>query len=312
MKAAVIDEYGSCDVIKVIDTYPQPVLAEDKLIVEVRAAGLNPIDYKIRSGNSQKFMPIQFPKVLGLDLAGTISEIGSKVDGFSVGDEVYGQADFFSSDGSLAEFATASPNSLSPKPTNIDFPGAASLPLAAVSAYQAIIDNMSLKDGQKVLIQGGAGGIGILAIQIAKHLGASVATTVSAKDVDYVLGLGADEAIDYTAQDFSKLLKDYDGVLDLIGGDVYKKSFEVLKPNGIIVSLTEQPDSELAEKYNVNARHQFTKVDAETLLKVSKLVEDGSLKPQIAKILPLDSTKEAYELLENGHPRGKVVVIVSD
>jgi len=311
MKAAIINEYGSSDVIEIAQDWPDPVVSDGKVVVKVHAASINPIDYKIRAGYLKAFMPIQFPKILCLDVAGVITEVGDGVVDLKVGDEVYGQANFFEGGGSMAEQTTANATSLAPKPSNTSFPEAAALPLTAISAYQALVDNMNLKAGQKLLIHGGAGGIGSIAIQLGKHIGAYVATTVTSKDIDFVNSLGVDQVIDYKSQDFAEVISDFDGVLDLIGGDVYVNSFKVLKPQGVIVSLAEQPNSELSEKYNVNARYQSTQVNNEALLKVAALVEEDAIKPIVEKTFSLDQAKEAFAFSESEHPRGKVVVEVN-
>lgn len=312
MKAAVINDYGSSDQIKVVDNINKPKALPGTLIIGVHAAGINPFDYKVRDGAMRHAIPLQFPKILGMDLSGKVVELGSGVTGFSIGDEVYGQAAFFGGGGSIAELTIAMPSSLSAKPKNINFEEAAAIPLTAVSAYQALIDNMNLSIGQKILIHGGGGGIGSMAIQLAKHLGAYVATTVATKDIDYVKKLGADVVIDYQTEKFEDVIKDYNSVLDLVGGESYKKSFEVLLSGGVIVSLIEQPDSELSEKYNIKARHQATKVDSASLKKVTELVESSAIKPQIEKVYTIDQTAEAYDELEKNHPRGKVVIKITD
>ncbi len=312
MKAAVINEYGSSEVIKIVEDALKPSARDGLVVVEVHAASINPFDYKVNSGAMKDSIPLQFPKTLGMDMAGVINEVGSANENLKVGDEVYGQAAFFSGGGAIAEFTLAKPSSLALKPNNISFVEAAGLPLTAVSAYQALVDNMSLSSGQKLLIHGGAGGIGSIAIQLAKHLGASIATTCAGKDIDYVKGLGAEVVINYETEDFAKIIKDYDAVFDLIGGEVYKKSFEVLKPNGILVSMMQEPDSELSEKYNVRARHQSTKVDSQSLNNVRELVEQVVIKPQIEKDYPIEQTASAFDVLEHDHPKGKVVIKIKD
>jgi NADPH:quinone reductase-like Zn-dependent oxidoreductase len=309
MKAAIVNDYGSSEDIKIEDV-AAPTLSKDNVIIKVHSSSINPYDYKIRSGMYKDSTSLKFPKILGMDLSGEISELGEDVTGYSVGDKVYGQADFFSGGGSIAEFTNAKLTSIAKMPSNLDYNEAASLPLTGVSAYQALVDKMKLAKGQKILIHGGAGGIGSLAIQLAKHIGAYVAATCSTQDKEYVLGLGADEAISYENEDFSQKLNGYDCVLDLIGGDVYKKSFLVLKENGVIVSLSAQPDKELAEKYKVIALHQFTDVNSITLKSVAELVETGDIKPQVAQVFDLSDAAKAFSMLENEHPRGKVVVSI--
>jgi alcohol dehydrogenase len=182
------------------------------------------------------------------------------------------------------------------------------LPLTGVSAWQALVDHIGLSRGEKILIHGGAGGIGTMAIQLAKHLGAYVVTTVSAKDTHYVLELGADEAIDYKNQSFQDMLNNFDAVFDTVGGDTYEKSFKVLKKEGIIVSMLEQPNQKLMKQYGVNAIGQFTQVNSERLSRVAELAEKRVIKVHVDKTFPLEQAGEALEFLQTGHPRGKVVL----
>ena len=307
MKAAYIKEYGSSEIIKIGET-SMPVISDGKVIIKVIAASLNPIDSKIRNGLLKGVTSIDFPKILGLDLSGTVDKVLDNNSKFKKGDEIYGQADFFNGGGSIAEYTTANINSISTKPQNINFIEAAALPLVAVSAYQAIVENMHLKKDQKILIHGGAGGIGSIAIQIAKSLGAFVSTTVSSKDVDFVKSLKVDEIIEYTKSNFVETIKDYDSVLDLIGGDVYLKSFSVLKSGGVIVSLVEQPNSEMSAEHNVNARYQMTKVNNLALEKITELVESNKLKILLDSVFNIDKTIDAFQQLEVKHPKGKVVI----
>jgi NADPH:quinone reductase-like Zn-dependent oxidoreductase len=256
----------------------------------------------------KEMAPLKFPAILGGDLAGVVAELGEGVSSFKVGDEVYGQANALSGQGAFAEFAPVKVEQLALKPKSVDFITAAALPLAGISAYQALVEHANLQKGQKILIHGGGGGIGSFAIQLAKHLGAYVATTASSKDTDFVKSLGADEVIDYKTQAFENLLKDYDVVFDTVGGDTYIKSYQVLKPGGIIVSMTEQPNEELVKKYNVKAIAQQTKTTTEKLNKLAELVDQGVIKIQIDKVFPLEQAAEALEYLKQGHPRGKVVL----
>lgn len=310
MRAAQITGFGGKEVMKVVDDAAKPAVGDDQVLVEVHAASVNPFDWKVMSG--QAHAQLTFPAILGGDVAGVVAEIGGSVEGFEVGQKVYGQANAMGGQGSFAEFTPVKATSLSTKPENVDFVTAAALPLTAVSTYQALVDTLHLRAGQKILIHGGAGGIGSLAIQLAKHMGAYVATTVSPQDVDYVRTLGADEVTDYTSEKFEEKLRGYDAVYDTIGGDTYTRSFNVLTSGGQIVSMLEQPDEKLAQQHNVKAWHQFTAITPERLSNVTKLVEDGVLTPTIDRKYPLTETPEAMEYLHATHHRGKVVIKVKD
>ncbi|HEY5442571.1 MAG TPA: NADP-dependent oxidoreductase, partial [Candidatus Saccharimonadales bacterium] len=200
----------------------------------------------------------------------------------------------------------------SPKPKSIDYVTAAALPLAATSAYQALVDHINLQSGQKILIHGGGGGIGSQAIQIAKDLGAHVVTTVGTEDVDYAKELGADEVIDYKTQDFSTLVKDCDAVFDMVGGETNAKSYATLKKGGTFLSMVMKPDDDVVREYNITYIHQSSQATAERLAKVAELVDAGKLKVNVDKIFPLDQAAEALEHLKTGHPRGKVVIEVKN
>ena len=306
MKAAQISQHGGPEVIE-INEVPQPQPASGQVLVEVRAAALNPFDYKLRSGP----MDINFPFTLGGDFAGVVKEAAANVKDFKVSDGVYGWAlAMGAGTGALAEMAAVNTDAIALKPNNINFEEAASLGLVGKSAIQAL-DQLNLAAGQKILIHGGAGGIGSTAIQYAKHLGANVATTARAEDFDFVKSLGASDAIDYQKQNFEEILKDYDAVFDTVGGETYKNSFKILKKGGAAVSMLERPDEKLANSYGVKALYQATKHDRPTLEKLKDLVEQGAIKPQVDKAFPLEQTAEAFKYLETGHPHGKVVIQIN-
>lgn len=310
MKAAQINEYGAKDVLVFTADAPKPSIEANQVLVAVKAAGVNPFDWKVREGYMQQNSPLTFPATLGGDFAGVIAEVGADVTGLSVGDEVFGQANALSGQGSYAEFTPAKADSVAPKPKTLDFATSAALPLVGVSAYQALVEHMKLQKGQRVLIHGGAGGIGSIAIQLAKHLGAYVATTVAADDIDFAKSLGADETIDYKSQDFAAVLKDFDAVYDTVGGETYTKSFSILKPSGVIVSMLEQPDEMLQKERGVTAIAQFTRVTTERLEQLAGLVDEGSVKPLIDKTFPLENAAEALGSIQEGAHRGKVVIVV--
>ncbi|TSC72706.1 MAG: NADPH:quinone reductase Zn-dependent oxidoreductase [Parcubacteria group bacterium Gr01-1014_38] len=319
MKAAQINRYGGGEVVEINENAPTPTVSQGHLLIEVHAAGVNPIDWKIREGYMQQMAPLQFPVTLGGDFSGIVMDVGDGVSGFTKGDEVYGQASVLGGgSGSFAEFLSANPTAVARKSKNVSHTEAAALPLAGVSALQALTEHIQLGKGpasatastgkQTILIHGGAGGIGSFAIQLAKHLGATVAATASADDAQYVKDLGADQVIDYKTQKFEDLLHDYDAVFDTVGGETYARSFKVLRKGGVIVSMVEQPNAELMQQYGVTAISQFTQVTTERLSKLAELVEQGVIKVRLDKTFPLEQAGAALTYLQAGHPRGKVVV----
>ncbi len=305
MKAVQINKYGGSEVVEINKNEPKPTASRGQLLVEVYAAGVNPIDWKIREG----YIPLQFPATLGGDFSGVIAEVGEGISKYKKGDEVYGYASILGGgSGSFAEFVSADAKVMALKPKNITHVEAGALPLTGVSAWQALVDHMGLSRGKKILIHGGAGGIGSIAIQLAKHLGVYVVTTVSAKDMQYVKEQGADEAIDYKNQSFEDLVHNYDAVFDTVGGETYVRSFKVLRKGGIIVSMLEQPPSDLIKQYGVNAIGQLTQVNSERLSKLAELVDKRVIKVHVDKTFPLEQAGEALAYLQSGHPRGKVVL----
>jgi alcohol dehydrogenase len=311
MKSAQINTYGSSEVIEINQNTPEPTISPGKVLVTIKAAGVNPVDWKIREGGMQQLIPLQFPSTLGIDFSGDIKQVGEGISPSDLkqGDEVYGQAGVISGgSGAFAEMALANMGSIANKPKKLDYSEAAGLPSVGVSAWQALKENIELSKGQKILIHGGAGGIGSMAIQLAKYLGAYVATTVSANDKPFVQELGADVVIDYRTQTFEDLLQNYDAVFDTVGGDTYRRSFKVLKKGGVIVSMLEQPNSELMNQYGVKAIFQFTQADRERLTKVAQWVDENNIRLNIEKKFSLDETADALDYQRDVHPRGKVVL----
>ncbi len=306
MKAAqLINEDGKQEL--EIKDVERPVVAEGKLLVEVHEAGVNPLDWKIAEGWYQAPTPV----TMGGDFAGVIAEVGPGVSGLKPGDEVYGQAGFYNGGtGSFAQYDLAEAASVAPKPKTLSEAEASALPMAGMMALQALTEQLRLGQGQMLLIQGGAGGIGTIAIQLAKHLGAQVAVTCAADEIDYVKSLGADEAIDFRARKFEEVVHDYDAVYDLVGGDVYRRSYQVLKPGGAIISSLERPDSELMEKYGVTAIYQSFDVTTARLNKLAELVDAGVIKIHVEKTFPLQEARDALSYQENVHPKGKIVIDV--
>ncbi len=309
MKAAQITTYGGSGVVNINNNAPKPAVSKEKILVEVHAAGVNPVDWKIREGYMQEMAPLKFPSTLGADFSGVVAEIGQGVSVFKKGEEVYGYAGaLVGGSGSFAEFTLADAKHAARKPKNLNHIEAAALPLTGASAWQALVDHIGLSRGKKILIHGGAGGIGTIAIQLAKHIGAYVAATAGERDLQHVKELGADEAIDYKNQSFDEMLHDYDAVFDTIGGETYERSFKVLRKGGIIVSMLEEPNPELMNRYGMKAIGQLTQTTRERLSKLAELVEKGVIKVQVDRTFPLDQAAEALEYLRTGHPRGKVVL----
>ena len=307
MKAAQINDYGGKDTVAINEAVkPEP--AAGQVLVKVVAAGVNPFDLTVRDGRARQMAELDFPATLGGDLAGTVAAMGEEVSGFEIGQAVYGQASPLSGRGSFAEFTPVKSSQLAAKPQSVDYITAAALPLVASSAYQALIEHIGLQASQKILIHGGGGGIGSVAIQLAKHLGAYVATTARAAEAEFVKSLGADEVIDYQTEDFSRKLKDYDAVFDTVGGETNTKSYAVLKEGGAFVSMLAQPNEELVGQKKLRYTAQFTLVTTAKLAKIAALVDSGILKVNVDKVFPLDEAAEALEYLKTGHPRGKVVI----
>ena len=313
MKSAQIKRYGGSEVVEINQSTPSPNdPSAGKVLVNVKAAGVNPADWKIREGYFQQMMPLQFPSTLGMDFSGLIEKVGDGVSDFKQGDEVYGRAAVIEGgSGAFAEMALANAESIAHKPKALSHEEAAGLPLVGVSAWQALVETIGLSKGQKILIHGGAGGIGSIAIQLAKHLGAYLATTVSANDKQFVKELGADQAIDYKTQTFEDLLHDYDAVFDTVGGETYTRSFKVLKSGGIIVSMLEQPNQEMMDRFGIKAISQFTQVNRERLIKLAHWVDENNIRVNVDRIFPLDEAGKALDYQRDVHPRGKVVLEAS-
>jgi len=309
MKAAFINDYGDASVIKV-DEVDKPKPGEGQVLIKVHASSVNPFDVKLTLGNMKEMIPLKFPFVIGGDLAGEVEELGAGVSGLMVGDKVYGQAaGVAGNSGAMAEFAATSAEQVAKMPISVDFKQAASLPLVGVSALQVLTEHIDLKSGQKLFIHGGAGGIGSIAIQIAKHIGAYVATTATGDGIDFVKKLGADEVVDYKSRDYAEVIKGYDAVFDTVGDD-FMKALAVLKGGGIGVSMTAKADEAKAKELGVTAITQSTKVNTERLAKLAKLVEAKVVTPQVNKVFSLDQVGDAFAAYESGEVKGKVVVAI--
>jgi 2-desacetyl-2-hydroxyethyl bacteriochlorophyllide A dehydrogenase len=306
MKAAIIRDYDTEIEIAEIDA---PALSDDSVLINVHAASINPIDYILQSGAMKDNIPLEFPHVMGFDVAGEITEIGKDVTGFSVGDAVYARANQQDA-GAIAQVARLKASEMALKPANISHAEAASVPLAGLTAWQALITKAKMKKGDKVLIHAGSGGVGTLAIQIAKYFGAHVATTCSARNADLVRDLGADVVIDYKNQTFEDELSDYDIVFDMIGGETLNRSFKVLKKGGTLVSIKGQDTDNLAPDHGVRFEWFFMEPDGAMLADLGKLIEDGHVKTVIDSTYKMEDVVAAYASLKDGHAVGKIVVTI--
>lgn len=306
MKAAIIQDYGT--VIEFAETQ-KPGLKDDSVIIEVHAASLNPIDNILRSGIMKDMLPLTFPHVMGYDVSGVVVEVGKDVESVKIGDSVLARPNQEDA-GAIAEFARLKENELAIKPLSLSHEHAAAVPLAGLTAWQALITKGNLKKGEKVLIHAGSGGVGTYAIQIAKHFGAYVATTTSSKNSELVKNLGADLVIDYKSQKFQEELSDYDLVFDMLGGDSMTESFKVLKKGGALISIKGQDTEDLASKYGVRFESFFMSPDGNMLAELVALIETGSVKPVIDSVFPIEQYNEAYDRLDTGRSVGKIVVAV--
>lgn len=332
MKAFIVDKYGSKTGLR-LSEMPVPELGEDEVMVEVHAAGVNQLDSKIRNGDFKSILPYRVPFVLGHDVAGVVVRVGSRVRQFKTGDEVYSRPDDFRI-GTFAEFVAVKENSLALKPKELTMEEAASIPLVGLTAWQALVEKANLKKGQKVFIQAGSGGVGTFAIQLAKHLGATVATTTSTANVALVKSLGADVVIDYKKDDFEKILHGYDVVLNSQDAGTLAKSVRVLKPGGRLISISGPPDADFAEEIklpwfmklltsalsfgirrkakrrNVSFSFLFMRASGKQLRKITSLIDSSAIRPVLDQVFPFESTNEALAFVEKGRAKGKVVIKV--
>jgi NADPH:quinone reductase-like Zn-dependent oxidoreductase len=308
MHAVRIHEFGGPNVLTLDDVaIPEP--KDNEIVIKVWAASVNPVDYKIRSGKYPSVKEAQLPKVLGRDVAGRVERIGSKVTKFQKGDAVY--AMLGRERGGYAEYALATEDETARKPSKLNFTAAAAVPLAALTAWQGLFDQGGLKAGQRVLIHGGAGGVGHFAVQFAKAKGAWVATTVSTEDIAMVRGLGADLAIDYKQQRFEDMVGGIDLVFDLIAGETQKRSFAVLKDGGTMISTLSEPDQDEAKRRKIKAARYMAEPNARQLEEIARLIDDGKVKPIVQATYRLADAGKAQAHLEQDHIQGKVVLEVA-
>ena len=306
MQAIRVHHYGGPDVL-MLEAVAQPEPQPNEVLIRVQAAGVNPFDWKIRAGYVKEVLPMPLPFTPGMDVAGIVEAIGTDVKAFQVGQAVYGELKM----GAYAEFATASPDTIALKPQTLDFVKAASVPMVAMTAYQALFDHADLKPGQIVLIHAASGGVGMFAVQFAKWKGVYVIGTASAANVDFVRSLGADQVIDYHATPFEQAAQNVDVVLDTLGGDTQARSYGVLKPGGILISTAAPPDTQKAQKQGVRAEIMSMEPSASLLEQIANLFDSGQIKTDIAQIFPLSQARQAQELSQKGHVRGKIVLQMS-
>lgn len=306
MRAVRFHDYGAPSVL-VVDDVERPDPQEDEVLVRVRAAGVNPIDWKYRAGYLKDFMPLALPHTLGFDVAGTVDRVGAGVSDFSPGDDVFGRGA-----GAYAEYAIVPVSALAHKPASVSFEQAATLPIGGVTAWAALFDTAKLEAGQRILVLGGAGGVGSLAVQLAHWKGAHVITTTSAGNADHVRSLGADEVIDYTTTRFEEVVRDVAVVVDTVGGEGTDRSWSVLKTGGILVVVAGMPEPEKAAAHGVRTSGvQHPGTVRPVLEKLAELVVSGVLTPQLGPVFALADAAAAHAAGEPGHGRGRIVLQVS-
>jgi NADPH:quinone reductase-like Zn-dependent oxidoreductase len=334
VKAFVVDKYKKKGALRLVNM-PEPKLQDNDVLIRIHATAVNLLDSKVRDGEFKLLLPYRPPFVLGHDVAGTVVRVGPKVRQFKVGDAVYARPRDHRV-GTFAELIAIDEADVALKPKNLDMAEAASIPLVALTAWQALVEVGKVKPGQKVFIQAGSGGVGTIAIQLAKHLGARVATTTSAKNVELVRSLGSDLVIDYNAQDFEKVLSGYDLVLNSQDPKTLEKSLRVLKPGGQLISISGPPDPAFAEQFGLNPflklvmrllsrgvrkkakrldvhySFLFMRAQGQQLSEITSLIESGVIRPVVDKVFPFERTGDALAYVETGHAKGKVVITVAD
>jgi NADPH:quinone reductase-like Zn-dependent oxidoreductase len=334
MKAFAVGRYGSKDGVQMREM-PEPGIGQHDVLVAVRAASVNLLDAKIRDGEFKRILPYRVPFVLGNDLAGRVVRVGPAVRSFAPGDEVYARPGT-DNIGTFAELAAVHEDDLALKPATLTMEEAAALPLVALTAWQALVERAALQPGQKVLIHAGSGGVGTIAIQLARHLGAHVATTTGTANTGWVKNLGADVVIDYKSEDFENVLRGYDVVLDSLGGPTLEKSLRVLRPGGIAIGLAGPPDPGFAREIGAHplvrlatmllsartrlrARRRrvrysflFMKASGEQLRAIAALADAGTIRPVIDRVIPFESAKDAMAYVESGRAKGKVIITMAD
>jgi NADPH:quinone reductase-like Zn-dependent oxidoreductase len=307
MKAVVINTYGNENVLNYVDV-ERPAPKADEILVKVHAASVNPVDWKICDGMGESF-GLKLPLILGADIAGTIEAIGSSIENFRQSDAVYGMT-LSGLSGGYAEYAITNADSIALKPKSLNFEQASAIPVVALTAWQAMFDLANLKSGQRILITGASGGVGSMAVQLAKAKGAFVIGTASGKNESFVRNLGADKFIDYTRQSFEEVIKNMDVVFDTVGADTLERAFQTLKKGGFMVTSVDTPSVEKARELGVKAARVFCKPSAQQLTEINRLIDDHVLKVHVETVLPIPEVKKAHQFSQSGRTRGKIVLQV--
>lgn len=304
MKAVIINSYGNEDVVKYIDAEcPQP--DKDEILIRVHFAAVNPVDWKIRNGLGER-LGLKLPIYLGSEISGVVERTGAGVSEFKKGDAIYGMV----TSGGYSEYVVAKTGQIALKPENLDFENSAAIPLGALTSWQAIFDLAKLTSGQKIFITAASGGVGSLAVQLAKAKGAHVIGMASTKNEKFVRDLGVDEFIDYEKQTFEEIVKGVDVVFDTVGGQTYERSFRTLKSGGFLVTAVEFPTEEKASEFGIKAARVYCKPNSEQLVRITELVKEGKLKAFVSNVLPVVEVKKAHQLSESGRTIGKIVLQV--
>lgn len=308
MKAVRIHAYGGVDVLSYEDA-PRPEPGDSELLIRVHATSVNPFDCAVRAGYLAAYFNHTLPLILGTDVSGVVEQVGPGVTAFQPGDEVYGRTGVVR-DGAYAEYALLAETDVAAKPRSLDHRHAAALPHVSLTAWQALFELGDLQAGQTVLIHGAAGGVGHVAVQLAKWRGAKVIGT-SSRNVDYLHQLNVDQVIDYAVEPFELVARDVDVVLDTVGDVVQERSCMVLKPQGMLVSVIQAPSEELTARYNVRSALVYSSPPiGQTLTQVAELVDSGRLVPHVSAVLPLQEVRQAHEMVEGRHTKGKLVLAV--
>ena len=307
MHAVRLHQYGAAENM-IYEEAQRPEPQPGEALVRVRAAGVNPVDWKTRDGRGVAHPP-ESPIILGWDVAGVVEEVGSGVDQFAAGDDVFGMVRFPEFGNAYADYVAAPASDLAKKPANISFAEAAAAPLVALTAWQALFEVAQLQAGQTLLVHAAAGGVGHVAVQLGKWKGARVIGTASARNADFLRGLGVDQVIDYTHERFEDAARAVDVVLDTQGDETQQRSFAVLKPGGMLVSIAETPDQSLAREYRVRTARIRVRPSGEQMAEIAQLFESGNLRVEVARTFPLTEAAAAHLLSEEGHTRGKIVLI---
>ncbi|MDG4555000.1 MAG: NADP-dependent oxidoreductase [Candidatus Competibacter sp.] len=310
MKAVRIHAYGGPEVLHYEENVPLPLLESEDILIRVRAAAVNPVDWKIREGYLQSALRHALPLTLGWDVSGEVVEVDPAVSAFKVGDDVYARPDI-ERNGGYAEYIAVKASDAAHKPARLDHIHAAAVPLAALTVWQSLVSTARLQAGQTVLIHAAAGGVGSLAVQLAKARGARVIATASALNSGIVTELGADRFVDYTKTHFEDVAKDVDVVFDTIGGDTQKRSWRTLKPGGILVSVVSPPPEAVAAAHGVRGAFVFIRPSGGQLTQIAHLIDEGRMNPVIHTVLPLAEVRQAHAISQTGHARGKIVLRVA-